>query len=125
MRRMTAVIAMPMMGSRTGAPAAIARALAITASETYASTRACSPSAISAGLSSSCPAWVRTSAASQLPANPIAPASARIRRWSGVDGGEVVWQEVVGRGWVDQAQDRLIGGHATGDEDGRHDRESR
>jgi len=51
------------MGSRIGAPAAIAIALAMTASETYASARAWLPSAISAGLSSRRPARVRTSAA--------------------------------------------------------------
>jgi hypothetical protein len=76
MRRMMTVIARPIRGSAIGIPIAMTMALAMTASETQASARACAPSAISAGLSSRRPARVRIIAASQLPANPMMPAAA-------------------------------------------------
>src|SRR5207245_11096528 len=50
MRRITSVIARPMIGSPTGAPSATTIAEAMTARLTYASPRAWAPSAVSAGL---------------------------------------------------------------------------
>ena len=97
-------MARPISGSTTSAPIATAKAEAMTARLTYASARAWAPSATSAGLSSRRPARVRMSAATQLPAKPIAPASA-----SAV--------EVIDRLRIDQAGDRLVAGDARADED--------
>ena len=70
------MMARPMSGSTMSAPMATAAAEAMTARLTYASARAWAPSAMSAGLSSRCPARLRMTAAIQLPAKPSAPARA-------------------------------------------------
>ena len=80
------MIARPMIGSATGAPSATHAALRTTPIETMASERACSPSAISAGLSRRRPPPSRTRAAIALPAAPATPARASASRWSGASG---------------------------------------
>ena len=111
-RRITSVIARPMIGSASGAPSATTMALATTPSETKPSVRACLPSATSAGLASRRPARSRTCAASSLPTKPIAPAAASAQRWLRLLR-------------VDEAQHRLVERDAGRDEDRQHDGEAR
>ena len=104
------MIARPMIGSATGAPSATHAALRTTPIETIASERACSPSAMSAGLSRRRPPPSRTRAAIALPAAPTAPAS-----------GER--EQVVGRERVDDPVDRESARDHGAREDRQHDEE--
>ena len=73
MRRITTVMVMPISGSATGTPKATTQSARHHREARVGVARAWSPSAISAGLFSLCPARVRIRAAIQFPMKPDSP----------------------------------------------------
>ena len=112
MRRMTAVMSSPMIGSRIGTPTATAAAAATTVSETYASARAWLPSATNAAAVKA-PAGARP----DLRCDPVAQVADAPRGGQRPERGR--------RTRVDQAADRLEARDERGDEDRRDDGQPR